>query len=130
MSRDGRAQAFRDLVVWQKAHQLTPDVYRTTADLPGEERYGLVAQMRSAAISIESNIAEGCGRGAHSELARFLQIARGSASELECQILVAKDLSLLSTETCLRLESSVTEIQRMLSALRLRVRAEAPELQT
>src|SRR5437660_8373871 len=117
MSRNGQAQAFRDLMVWQKAHQLTLGVYRATRDFPGEERYGLVAQMRAAVVSIESNIAEGCGRGTSTELARFLQIARGSASELECQLLVANDLSLLASDTYLRLHGELAEIEKMLTAL-------------
>jgi four helix bundle protein len=78
--------------------------------------------MRNAVVSIESNIAEGCGRGTQAELSRFLQIARGSASELECQLLIARDLSLLSPELYLRLCSGILEIERMLSALREKTR--------
>lgn len=74
---------FRKLQVWEKAHYLTWDVYRVTQHFPKAELYGLTGQMRRAASSIPTNIAKGCGRGSDSELARFSQIAMGSASELE-----------------------------------------------
>jgi len=76
-------KAFRDLKVWEKAHQLTLQVYKATAPFPKEEMYGLTSQIRRAAASIPANIAEGCGRSSDAELGRFLQIAMGSASELE-----------------------------------------------
>lgn len=90
---------FRNLAVWQKAHSMTLDVYRATEDFPKSELYGLTSQMRRCCISIGSNIAEGCGRVGEAEKARFLQIAAGSQSELEYQLILAKDLGYLSTET-------------------------------
>ena len=83
---------FRQLKVWQKAHEITLDVYRITQTFPKAETYGLVSQMRRAAISIGCNIAEGRGRDGDAEFGRFIQIALGSAAELEYQLLVAKDL--------------------------------------
>jgi four helix bundle protein len=74
---------FRTLTVWQKAHQLTLAVYKATRGFPKEEMYGLTSQVRRASSSIPANIAEGCGRDGDAELARFFQIAMGSASELE-----------------------------------------------
>ena len=83
---------FKHLNVWQAAHDLVLGVYDASRRFPHEERYGLTAQLRRAAISIPSNIAEGTGRGGDVELARFLRIARGSASEVEYQLLLARDL--------------------------------------
>lgn len=86
---------FREIKVWHKAHGLTLDIYRSTAIFPREELYGLTSQLRRASSSIPANIAEGCGRGGNAELARFLQIGMGSASELEYHILLAHDLTYL-----------------------------------
>ena len=86
---------FRDLQVWQKAHQLTLTVYRLTASFPQTERYGLTTQLRRSSASVAANLAEGCGRNGDAELARFCSIAMGSASELEYHLLLASDLKLL-----------------------------------
>src|ERR1035437_2821821 len=83
---------FRDLMVWQKAHSLTLASYRGTAEFPKQEIYGLISQIRRCSASIAANIAEGCGKGSNAEFQRFLQIAAGSASELEYHFLLAKDL--------------------------------------
>ena len=87
-------QDFRDLKVWAKAHMATLATYRLTETFPTTERYGLTQQMRRAAASIAANIAEGCGRGSDADFSRFLQMAFGSASELEYFLLVARDLRL------------------------------------
>ena len=123
MSYSGRVQPFEDLAVWQKAHRLTLDTYRATTDFPTTERYGLVSQMRNAVVSIEANIAEGCGRGTQADLGRFLQIARGSTSELECELLIARDLSFMSPEIYARLRTALIEVEKMLTAFRLKTRA-------
>jgi four helix bundle protein len=86
---------FRELKVWQKAHQLTLAIYQTTASFPREERYGLTSQLRRACSSIPANLAEACGRNGDAEFARFCSIAMGSASELEYHLLLARDLKLL-----------------------------------
>jgi four helix bundle protein len=86
---------FKNLKVWAKAHEMTLVVYRKTQTLPREEVYGLTSQLRRAAASVGANIAEGCGRRSDGEMRRFLQIARGSASELEYHLLLARDLHLL-----------------------------------
>jgi four helix bundle protein len=86
---------FKDLRVWAKAHELTLLIYKRTRTFPKEEVYGLTSQTRRAASSVGANIAEGCGRRSDGEMKRFLQIARGSASELEYHLLLAKDLSFL-----------------------------------
>src|SRR3990170_6872922 len=86
---------FRELKVWEKAHRLTLMVYKATAAFPRDELYGLTGQIRRSCASIPANIAEGCGRSGDSELARFLQIAMGSASELEYHLLLGRDLGLL-----------------------------------
>lgn len=108
---------FRTLSVWQKAHRLTPEVYRATRDFPREELYGLTSQLRRGASSVPSNIAEGCGRGSDADFGRCLHIAMGSASELEYHLLLAHDLSLLEKTLYQRLTTSCTEVKRMLTAL-------------
>src|SRR6266496_2173632 len=101
---------FKNLKVWAKAHQLTLVIYQNTRKFPREELYGLASQIRRASASIGANIAEGCGRRSDPEMKRFLQIARGSASELEYHLLLAKDLQYLTVEEFTDLESKVFEI--------------------
>ena len=108
---------FRDLKVWEKAHHLAVSVYRATVSFPSEEKYGLTSQLRRSAASIPSNIAEGCGRGGDRELARFLQIAMGSASELEYQLLLCRDLGLFQDSVYKELEKPTIEVKRMLTSL-------------
>ena len=108
---------FKGLRVWQKAYELTLNVYRKSATFPKEEIYGLTSQLRRATMSIGANIAEGCGRRSDPELRRFLQIARGSANEVECHLLLARDMRFLSLEDFKKLEGMVLEIQRMLASL-------------
>lgn len=108
---------FRELKVWEKAHALALEVYQRTKDFPAEERYALTRQIRRCATSIPTNIAEGCGRNGDAELSRFMQIAMGSASELEYTLLLAKDLGLLNDSTYKPLADHVGEVKRMLAAL-------------
>jgi len=114
---------FKDLKVWTKAHELTLVVYRRTRVFPKEEMYGLTSQLRRAAASIGANIAEGCGRRSDGEMKRFLQIARGSASELEYHFHLARDLQLLDNDEFKNLEGKVLEVQRMLASLVQRLQA-------
>lgn len=95
---------FRDLKVWEKAHHLTLALYEVTRTFPKDEVYGLSRQIRSAAASIAANIVEGCGRS-EGDFCRFLQIAMGSASELEYFLLLSHDLALIDVETHERLTS-------------------------
>jgi len=117
-------QSFRNLKVWEKAHALALSVYALTKGFPREELYGLTAQMRRASVSIGCNIAEGCCRKGGSEMGRFLQMALGSASELEYQFVLARDLALLNAVDYERLAHGVTEVKKMLVALIQRVRAD------
>ena len=112
---------FKELKVWEKALALTLDVYQETRCFPREEIYGLTSQLRRAAASVAANIVEGCGRRSDGEFTRFLQIARGSASELECHLLLARDLHLLNEEAFRSLDTKVVEVQRMLTGLVKRV---------
>ena len=107
---------FRELKVWRKAHDLTLAVYRITAAFPKEEMYGLTSQIRRSCESIPANIAEGCGRSRGPDFARFLQIAMGSASELEYHLLLARDLLLLAEPDYGHLAREVTEVKRMLTS--------------
>jgi four helix bundle protein len=108
---------FRKLEVWEKAHHLTLEVYKTTKAFPKDEQYGLISQIRRCSVSIPSNIAEGCGREGETEFGRFLQIAMGSASELEYQLLLSRDLGLVADANYDQLNLQVTEIKRMLTSL-------------
>ena len=114
---------FKDLKVWGKAHDLTLAIYQKTRGFPKEEIYGLTSQMRRASASIGANIAEGCGRRSDPEMNRFVQIARGSVSELEYHLLLARDLGLLKVEEFTDLEAKVLEVQRMLASLSQRLKS-------
>lgn len=116
---------FRELKVWEKAHSLTLAIYKATTLFPKDELYGLISQIRRACASIPANIAEGCGRGGDAELARFLQIAMGSASELEYHLLLARDLGFLNSSDYERLTSEVTEVKRMLTSFIQKLKADS-----
>ncbi|HET9908931.1 MAG TPA: four helix bundle protein [Anaerolineales bacterium] len=115
---------FRQLKVWEKAHQLALAIYKETKKFPKEELYGLTSQIRRASMSIPTNIAEGCGRNTDAEFARFLQIAMGSASETEYQLLLSHDLGFLNKHQYDNLNLDVTEIKRMLVSLLKTLRAD------
>jgi four helix bundle protein len=109
---------YRDLVVWQKAMDLVEQIYRCTLSYPVEERYGLTSQMRRAAVSVPSNIAEGQGRRSTDiEFVRFLGIALGSLCELETQLEVSRRLKLVTSEQSASLQTSIEEVGRMLNGL-------------
>jgi four helix bundle protein len=114
---------FKTLAVWQKAHQLTLDVYESTERFPKEELYGLTSQIRRACASIPMNIAEGCERGGDPEFAQPLSIAMGSASELEYQLLLTRDLGLLEQSDYDRLEPALIEVKRMMNSLIQKLKA-------
>jgi four helix bundle protein len=104
---------FTKLAVWTKAHNLTLRVYAESASFPREETYGITSQVRRAASSIAANIAEGCGREGEPELARFLRISMGSASEVEYFLLLAKDLNYLAKVDYDSLIEDLFEVKRM-----------------
>jgi four helix bundle protein len=110
--------------VWEKAHHLTLAVYRATTAFPRDEVYGLTSQIRRSCASIPANIAEGCGREGDGELARFLQIAMGSASELEYHLLLARELDFLNSSDYEHLASEVTEVKRMLTSFIQKLKAD------
>ena len=112
---------FKNLTVWKKAHELTLVLYQSTRTFPKDEIYGLTSQIRRAAASIGANIAEGCGRRSDPEMKRFVQIARGSANEVEYHLLLARDLQFLTPGEFRCLEAKILEIQRMLAALAQRL---------
>jgi four helix bundle protein len=115
---------FRDLQVWHKAHSLTLTSYRITSTFPKQETYGLISQIRRCAASIPANIAEGCGKSGNGEFYRFLNLALGSASELEYHFLLAHDLSFVNEESYQQLDRRVVEIKRMLASLACKVQAD------
>jgi four helix bundle protein len=110
-------QDYRKLLVWRKAHQLTLQVYRKTRAYPKEELYGLVSQTRRAAASIPANICEGCGRDSGADFARFLQIALGSAFELDYHITLAHDLGCMGSKDSNDLGRDIAEVRQMLYSL-------------
>jgi len=103
---------------------LTLDIYNVTRNFPKEEMYGLTSQIRRASSSIPANITEGCGRSGDAELARFLKIAMGSASELEYHLLLAYDLKLINDQYFYSLSDNATEVKRMLASFLKKLRAD------
>jgi len=114
---------FTQLVVCQRGHRLALDVYRLSARFPSEERFGMTVQIRRAAVSVTSNIAEGSKRRTQQEYARFLNIAEGSLAETESLLLLSKDLGFAKTDGVDSLIAESDEIARMLYALRASVEA-------
>lgn len=108
---------YQKLIVWQKSMELTTLIYMLTKRLPKEEIYALSNQMRRAVVSIPSNIAEGNGRQKNGELMHFLRIAKGSAAELETQLLICENLQYLSKDETSKAMALLTEISKMLRAL-------------
>ena len=115
---------FHDLHIWERSHRLTLAIYAATAKFPREELYGLTSQIRRCAVSIGANIAEGCGKIGNNEFQRFLQIAAGSASELDYELLLAKDLGYLTEPDYKRMADELSQIRKMLSSLLRKVNAE------
>ena len=108
-------QDYHKLAIWQRSHQLTIKIYGITqTQFPREELFGQTNQIRRAVASIPTNIAEGCGRNSRAELAQFLNIAAGSASEVEYEILLAKDTGYITIEQYESLSKEITEIRSMI----------------
>ena len=116
---------FHQLSVWQKSHQFTLDVYTLTRAYPKDELFGLTSQIRRSSSSIATNIAEGCGRGSDADFGRFLQMAMGSASESEYQILLSFNLNYIDENQYKQMNAKVTEIKRMLSSLISKTKADS-----
>jgi four helix bundle protein len=104
---------FKELKVWQKAHHFVIDLYQHSRTFPSDERFGLTAHLRRSATSVPSNIAEACGRDSEREFAHFLNIAAGSASESEYQLLLARDLGYLQHDAHRQLDDQINEVKRM-----------------
>jgi four helix bundle protein len=107
---------YKKIKVWQKSYKLVLDIYRMTESFPKQEIYALTSQIRRAAVSIPSNIAEGSAKDSEPDFARFLEISLGSAFELECQLLLARDLSYIQLENSQNLMQDVEEVKKMLFA--------------
>jgi four helix bundle protein len=107
---------YRDLQVWKKTHDLALELYRVSQRFPREEIYGITGQLRRAAVSIGANLAEGCGRRTSTELARFVRIALGSASELDYQLLLSRDLGFMAAEEFTSASAALTEVRKMLTS--------------
>ena len=116
MSSD--TKSYKDLLVWQKGLVLVRAVYHLSRNFPQDERFGLVAQMRRAAVSVPSNIAEGQARHTRGEFIQFISHAEGSLAELETQILIAVDLKFCSQLEAAPMLAQVEELQKMLNGLR------------
>ena len=114
-------QHFKDLKVWQRSHLLVLELYKLTAKFPTDERFGLVSQLRRAAASVPTNIAEGAKRRGQQDFARFLNIAEGSLAETEYLVLLSRDLGYLSSSVAEAPLAETAEISRMLNALRSKV---------
>ena len=113
----GEVRHYRDLLVWQKAVDWVEAIYDSTRSWPQDERFGLTSQIRRAAVSVPSNVAEGCARRSTAEFLRFLSIARGSLAEVETQIIIATRLGYLAQESQTALLEAADEISRMLAGL-------------
>jgi four helix bundle protein len=118
---------FRQLTVWQRAHAFALAIHRSTNRFPGSERYGLTAQLRRAVVSVVFNIAEGSGRLNDREFAYFLRVARGSVREVECQLLLSRDLGYLHEELWKDLDATALEISKMLTRFTAKVQSSRPK---
>ena len=114
---------FRTLKVWEKAHTVTLAIYKTTEKFPKQELYALTNQIQRAAVSVPTNIAEGCGKDSDAELKRYFVIAMGSSSELEYLLLLARDLKYLPEDSHQILNRDLTEVRRMLNAFIQKLKA-------
>lgn len=121
---------FRGLLVWRKGHELTLGLYKATNKFPRTEQYGLTSQIRRCAVSVCANLAEGCGRRTAADFGRFVQIALGSASELEYHLLLAADLGFLHRDEYVQFDHHVTEVKRMLTGLARKLTADGGRLTT
>ncbi len=122
MSNEGRVKSYQDLIVWQKSMELVERIYRMTKVFPKEELYGLTSQIRRAAVSIPSNIAEGQARKSTAEFRNFLSIAQGSRAEVETQTLIAQRLGYVTSQQIQEIMNLLDEISRMPNTLQSKLR--------
>ncbi len=108
---------FKDLKVWQQAHQLSLDIYKVSTKFPTEEKYGLTSQLRRAVVSIELNISEGCGKSTDKDFIRFMYNSLGSCQEVENIFILLKDLNMINEDEYTKLVDKVDHISKMLSNL-------------
>ncbi len=108
-------QKYTDLEVWQKSRDLTNSIYTISKSFPVDERFGLTNQMRRCAVSVPSNIAEGCGRSSFKETIRFLYIARGSLYELETQLYISQDQNFVNKVTTQRIQENIITCKKLLN---------------
>ncbi|MFT9495705.1 four helix bundle protein [Anaerosolibacter sp.] len=118
---------YNELEVWKKSHKAVLDIYRTTNSFPMDEKFGIVSQLRRAAVSIPTNIAEGSGRIHIKEYIQFIAIARGSAMEVEYLIKVSKDLNYITEEQFSNLTEAYVSIIQMLNALIISLKKKVPK---
>lgn len=119
---------FKNLKAWQKARTLVKVIYEATRPFPSMENYGLTSQMRRSAVSIPSNIAEGCGRNTNAQLCYHLHIAVGSSCELETQVILAYDLKLLEDETFTQLTQQIEEVRRIILGFEQAIQSKSSHL--
>ena len=120
-------QDFHKLMIWQRSHNLTLMTYEATKKFPKEEQFGITGQIRRAAASLPTNIAEGCGRETNADFSRFLQMAISSSTEVEYHLLLARDLGYLSDPDYQKLNNELIEVRRMLIAFTQKVRGGSTE---
>lgn len=111
-------QDYKKIDVWKRSYEFSKEIYGITSGFPDEEKFGLASQVRRAAVSIPVNIAEGSGRNSRKDFANFIQIAIGSASEVECELLLSKDLNFIDDENFSGLCKEIIEIRKMLISFR------------
>jgi four helix bundle protein len=116
-----KPQSYRDLVVWQKGIELAKQLYRLTIKFPSDEKFGLISQIRRAAVSVPSNIAEGQARNTTGEFIQFISHAEGSAAELDTQLHLSVELGFASSADAAPIFALIDEIRRMLNSLRRRL---------
>ena len=118
MNTEGSLKSYKDLLVWQKSMALVKDIYHLTSCFPPDERFGLVSQLRRAAVSVPSNIAEGQSRHTSGEFVQFISHAEGSLAELETQLLIAVELNFCRKEQADQALAQIDELQKMTNGLR------------
>jgi four helix bundle protein len=119
-----KVTSYKELIVWQKSMDLATTIFETTNSFPKSELYGLTNQIRRAAFSIPSNIAEGFCRGGRAEFRQFLQIAFASGAELETELIIAKNIKILSDDNCNLFLAKLEEIMKMLNKMISNIRKE------